>query len=456
MEEKQVLLTLSDGQKITIPRENPNQLRVEMVDTLMCDFGFTNSQSVSYRIVNGKEPVKVLVETTDGVTATVQKGNRLSGSITLAFSPSEATSGLLIVRAYDSERHEASAIVILTQKKQKETPTISDDPTPISFADPAVRTALLGLCDSNGDGKISYAEASRVPDLGTLFQNNRNIKSFDELQHFTSLKEIPNSAFSGCLRLTSVVIPKGVRSINEKAFSDCVRLTSVVIPESVTSISHSAFRSCNSLTSVKIPEGVTSIGREAFNGCSSLTSVVILEGVTSIASQTFNYCSSLTSVVIPESVTSIGYSAFNGCSSLTSVVIPESVTSMEDSAFDGCSSLTSVVMPRGITSVPRFTFKNCSGLTSVVIPEGVRSIATQAFNSCSSLSSVVIPEGVRSIGDYVFYNCPRLISLTLPSTLERIDLPLGVDPSCVITVPKGYTEKYRRWFSENKIVEAEE
>ncbi len=64
-----------------------------------------------------------------------------------------------------------------------------------------------------------------------------------------------------------------VKEIGGSAFSGCSRLTSVVIPDSVTSIGTSAFRDCTSLTSIKIPDSVTSIGGYEFYGCKSLTSV---------------------------------------------------------------------------------------------------------------------------------------------------------------------------------------
>ena len=46
---------------------------------------------------------------------------------------------------------------------------------------------------------------------------------------------------SSCEKLTYVVIPKGVTSIEEFAFAGCIRLTSVDIPEGVTSIGNVHF-----------------------------------------------------------------------------------------------------------------------------------------------------------------------------------------------------------------------
>ena len=114
--------------------------------------------------------------------------------------------------------------------------------------------------------------------------------------------------------LSQIVIPEEINgqpitSIGSSAFEGCNRLTSVVIPDSVTSIGYQAFYSCYSLTSVLIGGSVTSIGSSAFEGCNRLTSVVIPDSVTSIDSSAFSGCSSLTSVLIGGSVTSIGYGA---------------------------------------------------------------------------------------------------------------------------------------------------
>ena len=112
-------------------------------------------------------------------------------------------------------------------------------------------------------------------------------------------------------------IPNSVTTVGNSAFCGCVGLSSVTIPESVTTMGYGAFLNCSGLLSVTIPGSVTAIGNAAFYGCTGLTSVTISEGVTAIGEQSFSDCFVLTSVTIPESVISIKASAFANCENLT-------------------------------------------------------------------------------------------------------------------------------------------
>ncbi|MBQ9138924.1 MAG: leucine-rich repeat protein [Alistipes sp.] len=321
----------------------------------------------------------------------------------------------------------------------------------IKFQDENTKLLCTLHWDENEDGELSYEEAAAVTDLGTAFKGS-SILAFSELEYFTSLEKIADSAFEGCVSLVKITLPEQVTAIGASAFNGCTNLKNITIPDSVTSIGEHAFDGCSSLTSVTIGNGVTSIGERAFSGCSSLTSVTIGNGVTSIGYNAFNgcislpvidniryadtclveavdrsltsysikagtrfigsgaflNCSSLTSITIPDSVTSIGVSAFYQCYSLTSVTIPNSVTSIRGAAFDACTSLTSITIPDGVTSIGNRTFYQCFSLTSVTIPDSVTSIGDSAFFYCSSLKNITIPDSVTSIGSSAFAGCDSL------------------------------------------------
>ncbi len=296
----------------------------------------------------------------------------------------------------------------------------------IIFADANVKAICVANWDTNGDGELSEEEAAAVTDLGSAFSNNSTITSFNELQYFTGLKSIGNSAFDCCFGLTSITIPNSVTSIGVWAFSGCYGLTSITIPNSVTSIGNFAFDGCSGLTSITIPNSVTSIGKGAFSGCSGLTSITIPEGVTSIGQNAFQWCSGLTSITIPNSVTGIAINAFSNCSGLTSITIPNSVTSIGSGAFYNCSGLTSITIPNSVTSIGNGAFRECSGLTSITIPNSVTSIGDYAFSNCSNLTSVTMPASVINFtGGYAFGENNNIESVYITDMSKWLQTPFN-------------------------------
>ena len=215
---------------------------------------------------------------------------------------------------------------------------------------------------------------------------------------------IGNSAFFGCVNLTSVETPNSVTSIGDNAFYLCKALPSVTISNSVTSIGDCAFLFCEGLTSLTIPNTVTSIGEEAFKGCSGLTSIIVENGNKTYDSR--NDCNAiietksntlivgLNNTVIPNSVTSIGSYAFSGRSGLTSITIPNSVTSIGYGAFEGCSALTSITIPESVTNIESSAFYGAK-LRNIVIkaktpPSGNGEVfSRQSYNH----TALMVPEG---------------------------------------------------------------
>ena len=226
----------------------------------------------------------------------------------------------------------------------------------ITFADKKVENICLTNWDTNSDGKLTEAEAAAVTDLGKVFKGNREITSFEELDYFTGLTTIANSAFSGCKLLTSIQIPKTVKTIGNSAFSGS-GLTTLSIPNSVVTIEKCAFQDCRSLSFVTIGSSVKSIESAAFTGCENLTGVNI-SNLAAWAQLSFELVAGtnplqyaqklllnnkeITELVIPDEVTSIGQYAFYNCSNITSMTIPSGVMSIGPSAFYGCTGLTSV------------------------------------------------------------------------------------------------------------------
>jgi len=139
---------------------------------------------------------------------------------------------------------------------------------------------------------------------------------------------IAENTFKGNTSITSVVIPDGVKVIDDSAFEDCSGLKSVTIPASVKTIGTSTFDSCTSLTSVTIPSSVTSIGAWAFFGCTGLTSVTLPDTIQEIGAGAFRQCENLHTINIPAEIKTIGDSAFRECVELYNLTIPNSITAI--------------------------------------------------------------------------------------------------------------------------------
>ena len=114
-------------------------------------------------------------------------------------------------------------------------------------------------------------------------------------------------AFRRCEGLINVTIPPSLTTIHSSAFIWCFNLDAVHISDlaawccitylsdGVNPLHYGAHLYLNGekVTDLVIPEGVTSINKYVFQNYSHLTSVTIPDGVTSIGAYAFQYCNSL-------------------------------------------------------------------------------------------------------------------------------------------------------------------
>ncbi|URN82814.1 leucine-rich repeat protein [Acetobacterium wieringae] len=134
--------------------------------------------------------------------------------------------------------------------------------------------------------------------------------------------------------MTSVTIPRTVKTIGSMAFYDCLDLTTVTFAadSSLTAIGAAAFVGIGAMN-LTLPASLNTIGDRAFLGCSLLESISISGGVTAIPLEAFSECRALTTVTLPSGLTAIGMGAFNNCTKLTTVTIPKGVNTISSGAF---------------------------------------------------------------------------------------------------------------------------
>lgn len=192
----------------------------------------------------------------------------------------------------------------------------------LPIANTTLKRLVIAAFDKDGDGKLTYGEAAEVTDLGDTFKG-KSITEFTELYNFTGLTEIPDEAFSGCSRLTTIKLPKSVKRIGARAFEGC-----------------------RTLKEINLRDDITEIGEDAFNGCRVLPNVTLPANLSAIAAGTFEGCATINAVTLPLGIKSIGNRAFANCTKLKSFTVnsinPEQITLGED-VWDGIDLSTATL-----------------------------------------------------------------------------------------------------------------
>ncbi len=145
--------------------------------------------------------------------------------------------------------------------------------------------------------------------------------------------------------MESVIIPAGVKKIDEAAFYECALLKNVSFEtgSGLEVIGEKAFYNCTSLKGIMLPEKLREIQDSAFCSCDVLSSVtfgfsdgMFVFGASSleiIGSYAFAY-TALESFEVPATVTNIGDNAFRHCDNLTSLTVKDDNTAYK--IVDGC------------------------------------------------------------------------------------------------------------------------
>ena len=129
------------------------------------------------------------------------------------------------------------------------------------------------------------------------------------------------------VEIPSEIAGKPVLQIAERAFLSHEKLTRVVIPDTVRTIENLAFSHCSQLQEVTLPKYLVTIGRDCFS-----------------------YCAQLEELDVPKTVKNIGHSAFYGTAWLKHQQAENPLVQVNHILIDAnaCTD-TTIVVPDGVT-----------------------------------------------------------------------------------------------------------
>lgn len=228
-----------------------------------------------------------------------------------------------------------------------------------------------------------------------------------------------------------VVIPNGVKKIQNSLFWNCTSLETIKIPESVISLGGDTFYFCTNLQKLTIPASVEIMGDNPFGNCPKLQLTnkspffVFKDGALYNKEMTrliyYSIEDKQTTFNVPEGVISISKHAFYNSKNLEKITVPKTVKIMENNPFSNCPNLTiennsphfimkdGALYNKNMTTL--FYYENKNNAKSIIIPEGVKIIGRHSFFNCKNLEYISIPNSVKIIGYNPFTGCSSLMKI---------------------------------------------
>lgn len=319
----------------------------------------------------------------------------------------------------------------------------------IAFRDPAVEAICIANWSSDGIGlTMEDAAAVTSAQLGTTFQGNTQITSFEELQYFTGVTSVSNDAFNSCVNLQRVSFPDGLSGILNRAFTNCPSLNTLHFGSiqgsftwgvdvwyqtpNVKNVFVPSFNDWLNLNvgTRQITNGfnngnpIRSSGGHLFIDGSELTSAIIPNSFTTLPARLFMNLENLRTVSFPANVTEIGVSCFENCQNLELDVsgLFQNVQTIHSFVFSGCPKITGVLsLPSLVTMQATYVIRS-TGIKSIENLGSIQILNSAVF-SMAMLESARLPQTVTEIGYDSFYSTQQIEELeilaTVPPTLNR-------------------------------------
>ena len=175
-----------------------------------------------------------------------------------------------------------------------------------------------------------------------------------------------------------------LNSTDWTTIKNCTNLIGLDLTEAqFDAVPNNAFDGMSKVSSVKLPEGVKSIGDYAFRG-TQLLNIDVPSSVTSIGQYAF-YQTRVRNVNFKDDsqLQTIGYQAFYQCKSLQEFIMPNTVTKLRtyndyddynSETFSGCTALKKMVFSDALTYLPHYTCNNCNAIEELHLPNKIISI----------------------------------------------------------------------------------
>ena len=151
-----------------------------------------------------------------------------------------------------------------------------------------LNSETLDLSESVQDKYFEYT--TDVDGNKILYATTNDVSGHVDIP--TDVYGIYKNAFSAT-HMTSVFVPENVKQLGESAFSGCFNLREIDLSDNIQRILPYTFYNCVDLKSIKLPKHLKSIYRYAFESCAKLESLILPYELSAIEMDAFIGCVSL-------------------------------------------------------------------------------------------------------------------------------------------------------------------
>lgn len=267
--------------------------------------------------------------------------------------------------------------------------------------------------------RVSSVENKTVELLGFEKKPKEELVVPDEVSYKGNkytVSSIAENAFKDCAVLKKVVAIT-VQVVKESAFQGCINLSTITFTNQLVEIKRNAFKDCSSLSEVSLGDNIQGIGDEAFSNCASLKSLSLGSALKSLGVGVING-SQIDTIVFPNSLTKVGRQAFADCNLLTSITFGNALTEIEAGAFEK-TGIKTLSLPNSIVKIGEKAFNGCDKLETVIFGSSLKEIDANAFQGIA-ISSLSFPKSLQIIQGGAFKECKNLQNVSFNDNLEMI------------------------------------
>lgn len=217
-----------------------------------------------------------------------------------------------------------------------------------------------------------------------------------------SLIVVGNYAAMYCTKLESVTFGRNIKTIGVSAFESNGNNTNftgegslkeIIFNGTPEVIGQKAFYFNDKLEEIVIPDGIKRIENWAFAKCYGAKKIILGEGLEFIGDHAFLKCRSVQEAFIPGSCKTVDVSAFYQCTGINQLTIENGVEALAKGVFEECSAIESITVPASVKKMAPYVFYNCSALSECIIEGSPQTMEKDIFTGCADNIRIITADG---------------------------------------------------------------